>query len=292
MPPAAVSPELVHPIIVAWLAVLGAVFGSFFNVVIHRLPAGESLSSPVSHCPMCKKPIRWYDNVPVISWIVLRGRCRDCRGPISVRYPLVEAAGAVLFGVLGWRELLCGGSNLPRRVIESADGNWLAAPSTWQLGAVYAYHLLLLCTLLCAALIEFDGKRLPLRLFAPAWIVGLLAPMAFPFLLPVPTWPGHHGTLAALTGGVLGWAAGTILGLAVWRLRPNQRQIGTILAPGCVGLTLGWQAAVVLGLVMGALELAMILPGRAAPKLRRIPPITWLAPATFAWIIAWAPLVR
>jgi len=292
MPPTAFSPELVNPVVVAWLAVLGAVFGSFFNVVIHRLPAGESLTSPPSHCPMCKKPIRWYDNVPVISWIVLRGRCRDCRGPISLRYPLVEAVGAALFAVLGWRELLSGGSNLPRRVIESADANWLAAGSAWQLGAVYAYHLLLLCTLLCAVLIEFDGKRVPLRLFAPAWIVGSLGPMAFPFLHPVPGWPGLHGTLAALADGVLGWAAGTILGLAVWRLRPNQRKIGAILAPGCVGLMLGWQAAVVLGLVMGILELAMILPGRAAPKLRHIPPTAWLAPATFAWIIAWAQLVR
>jgi leader peptidase (prepilin peptidase)/N-methyltransferase len=75
--------------------------GSFLNVVIWRLPRGESLLHPGSHCPACDRPVRWYDNVPVLGWLWLRGCCRDCRAPISARYPLVEAATALLFAACG-----------------------------------------------------------------------------------------------------------------------------------------------------------------------------------------------
>ena len=81
---------------VALGAVLGAILGSFLNVVGHRLPRGESIVHPGSKCPGCGTPVKPYDNVPVLSWLLLRGRCRACRAPISIRYPLVEAATAVL----------------------------------------------------------------------------------------------------------------------------------------------------------------------------------------------------
>jgi len=74
--------------------------GSFLNVVIHRLPRGESLVSPSSRCPHCGTPVKPYDNVPVVSWLVLRGRCRHCGGPISARYPLVELATALAFAAV------------------------------------------------------------------------------------------------------------------------------------------------------------------------------------------------
>ena len=77
-------------------AVVGAVFGSFLNVVAYRLPRGESLARPRSRCPQCETPIRPYDNVPVLSWLALRGRCRSCKGAIPVRYPLVEAVTGLL----------------------------------------------------------------------------------------------------------------------------------------------------------------------------------------------------
>jgi leader peptidase (prepilin peptidase)/N-methyltransferase len=77
-------------------AVVGAIFGSFLNVVAYRLPRGESLSRPRSRCPQCQTPIKPYDNVPVLSWLALRGRCRTCRAPISARYPLVEAMTGLL----------------------------------------------------------------------------------------------------------------------------------------------------------------------------------------------------
>jgi leader peptidase (prepilin peptidase)/N-methyltransferase len=86
-------PPALAPVVVAWVAVLGAVVGSFLNVVIARVPQGESIAWPGSRCPRCLAPIRWYDNLPIVSWLVLRGRCRACRAPISARYPLVEALG-------------------------------------------------------------------------------------------------------------------------------------------------------------------------------------------------------
>ena len=85
---------------IAVAAVFGAVLGSFLNVVIHRVPLGESLVAPGSHCPSCGTPLAPYDNVPLLSWLVLRGRCRHCDAPISPRYPLFELATAVAFAAV------------------------------------------------------------------------------------------------------------------------------------------------------------------------------------------------
>jgi leader peptidase (prepilin peptidase)/N-methyltransferase len=85
---------------VVLIGVLGAAIGSFLNVVIHRLPKGESLAWPGSRCPACHTPLRARDNVPILSWLLLRGRCRSCDKPISVRYPLVELLTAVVFAAI------------------------------------------------------------------------------------------------------------------------------------------------------------------------------------------------
>ena len=90
------------PVLVAvgylWFIVFGGCVGSFLNVVVYRLPLRKSLNHPPSHCPACGHLIRWYDNVPVFGWIKLRGKCRDCQSPISIRYPCVEGFCAALFG--------------------------------------------------------------------------------------------------------------------------------------------------------------------------------------------------
>ena len=121
---------------------LGLAFGSFANVVIWRFPRGESLSSPPSHCPVCDTPIRWYDNVPVVSWLALRGRCRSCATRISPRYPTVELLGGVL---------------------------WLAAALEFGVSARAVAAAVFFYLLLILAFIDLDTMRLPNA------IVGLLA---------------------------------------------------------------------------------------------------------------------
>ena len=81
----------------------GLLIGSFLNVVIHRLPQGASIAFPPSHCPACETPIKPWDNVPVLSYLWLRGRCRHCAIRISPRYPLVELATGLVFGAIAWR---------------------------------------------------------------------------------------------------------------------------------------------------------------------------------------------
>ncbi len=104
------------PLFVVWLALLGLAVGSFLNVVIARVPAGESIVRPRSKCPKCGYQLAWYDNIPVVSWLLLRGKCRSCRTPISARYPLVELLTAVLFLLayqrFGWTYELVGGLTL------------------------------------------------------------------------------------------------------------------------------------------------------------------------------------
>jgi leader peptidase (prepilin peptidase) / N-methyltransferase len=122
--------------------VLGVLIGSFLNVVVHRVPRGESVVSPPSACPGCGGPIRARHNVPVLGWLVLRGRCYDCGSPISVRYPLVEAGTGALFGLAGWR---------------FADD--LVALSAYLVFAAVAVAL---------ALIDLDVRRLPNVIVGPA----------------------------------------------------------------------------------------------------------------------------
>lgn len=81
--------------------IIGACIGSFLNVCIYRIPRGESIVLPASRCPHCKTPIRWYDNIPILSWFILKGKCRVCKNPINIRYPIIELLTAVLF-VITW----------------------------------------------------------------------------------------------------------------------------------------------------------------------------------------------
>src|SRR6185503_12772886 len=87
---------------VAVAAAFGAVIGSFLNVCIYRLPLRKSIVWPSSACPHCARELAWYENIPVLSYLTLRGRCRTCRAPISMQYPLVEAATAIIFGLAWW----------------------------------------------------------------------------------------------------------------------------------------------------------------------------------------------
>lgn len=133
--------------IVAVAALAGLIVGSFLNVIAHRIPAGISVVRPPSRCPGCGSGIRARDNVPVISWIVLRGKCRDCSAPISARYPLVEATTAALFAATA-------------AVIGAA---WTLPGYLW-FGALT----------LVLSVVDIDHKRLPNRILYPGTVVGVL----------------------------------------------------------------------------------------------------------------------
>jgi leader peptidase (prepilin peptidase)/N-methyltransferase len=273
-------------LILAWLAALGACIGSFLNVVVYRVPAGMSLLRPGSHCPACKHPIRWHDNVPVLGWLWLGGRCRDCRVRISVRYPVVEVTTAALFAWLGWAEGLSWAANLPPRAVPAPGG--LACPSLGfgQVAGLLVYHLVLLTTLLAAALIDWDRKSVPLRIALPALVVGLAAPIFWPYLHPVPASAGLGDSLAGLIDGLAGMAVGLAWGMIAEFTLSSRRDRGAVAAWTCMGVYLGWQAAAALGFVAFAAGVVV-----AGARARRPAWLAGLALATPLWLVLWAHLV-
>jgi leader peptidase (prepilin peptidase)/N-methyltransferase len=273
-------------IIVAWLTLIGAAIGSFLNVVVYRLPLGISLINPPSHCPKCKHLIRWYDNVPVVGWIMRRGRCRDCGCAISIRYPLIEAITALIFGLLAAYEYLPEGTNLPRRLIGSLIGL-----SQQQAFGICLFHALLLCTLLSTALIEIDGQRPPVKLFLPVLLVGFAAPLAWPMLRPMPAISGVPDGLAGAADGLIGAGAGAAIGALVWLLSRGAKPIGLLLATTSVGMVLGWQSVVVLAAIAIAIYVANWILRRVLPKLWQIPATVWLLALTLFWILLWVRFV-
>ncbi len=151
-----------------WVFVVGSAIGSFLNVVVYRLPRGLSLSQPPSHCPRCGRAIRWYHNLPVAGWLVLGGKCHDCRAAISPRYPLVELTVGLMFVALGWLDVY-------GPVIEADSGGATAGDSGLAIALIeFAGHAWIGSTLLAATLIRWDGSRVPLGLILQAIAISVL----------------------------------------------------------------------------------------------------------------------
>ncbi len=140
---------------------LGASIGSFLNVVVYRLPLDLSLVKPDSHCPVCKKPIVWYDNIPVFAWFLLRGRCRKCHTPFSFRYSFIELLTALLFAGLYWLYFMEG---VREEMPVFTNGGW----------TIYIGHLVLVSCLLASSLIDAEHWIIPLSLSYTATIAGLI----------------------------------------------------------------------------------------------------------------------
>lgn len=285
------SSPAVEIAIAVWLFGMGAAVGSFLNVVVYRLPAGMSLVRPGSHCPACKRPIRWYDNVPIVGYLVLGGRCRDCGAAISWRYPTVEAVTALVFLGLGAVEFLDGGRNLPLRPVVVDDGVIFPPRGFGQLGGILAYHLLLICTLLGGALIEWEHGAVPRRLWAPGFGVGAVAPLVWPDLRPVPLWPQLAGWQAGLADGAAGMAVGLLLGLLLRPVVRRDHRLGLTGALGCIGLYLGWQAVAAVAVVAMAFHGVAACVARRWEWARGIPPAVWTLPATLGWLLLWKAAV-
>jgi leader peptidase (prepilin peptidase)/N-methyltransferase len=226
------------------LGLVGLVVGSFLNVCIGRLPAGESVVTPRSRCPFCRKPIAWYDNIPVVSYLVLGGRCRHCKARIPLRYPLIEMATGALFVLQG----LAWGGDLP------------------LLGA----RLVFTAMLIVLFGTDFETQRLPNVITIPGIVIGI----AFSVFLP-------PGLLESVLGAAIG--AG-VLGLIRWLWKRftgvEGMGLGDVKMIAMIGAFLGWrQVWVVLflsslvGAVIGIL--LMIAGGRSMQS--RLPFGTFLA---------------
>ena len=205
-----------HPLLVIYVAALGLIVGSYLNVVIHRLPRRESTVLPRSRCPFCGSLIRAWDNLPVVSWVLLRGRCRDCHSPIAVRYPMVEAATSGLF-------LLC----LYRFGVTPGAG----------------VAVLFCCLMVVLWGIDLDHLILPDRITLPGVVLGLA-------LQPWITWVSFK---EAVVGVVLG--AGLLLAAnGLWYLwrRVEAMGLGDVKMLAMVGAFLGWKGVLV-SLFVGAL---------------------------------------
>jgi len=297
-----------HLLVGAWVFCFGATVGSFLNVVVYRLPAGKSLVRPGSRCPKCDRPIRPIHNVPILGWLILRGRCRDCGLPISPRYPLVEGAVAMLFLLLAIAELFMQGGNLPAR--ETAGTIWWG--SLWardfQFAGVYLLHAVLLCTLIGSALIHYDGHRLPASLILPQLIAAVVAPLWWPSLRPVPVASAAVAAepewSLALAEGFAGLALGVLLGALNWpgrrfhpdsRLPPSASPSPTtarerILPLMLIGVSLGWQAVAAIAVIASAAQMITAGVAYAPARPRRLYTL-WLVIATLAWIVFWKPAV-
>jgi len=236
-------------LIVLLAGLLGLVVGSFLNVVVHRVPKGASVVRPRSACPACGAPVRSRDNVPVVSWLLLRGRCRDCSARISVRYPLVELGTGVLLALTTWQLL----------------GRGLVA-------AIPAYLYLAAVSVALAA-IDLDTRRLPDVIVLPSYLVlGVLLALASAV---TGEW---SSLLRALAGGGALWLAYFLAAVA----KPGGMGFGDVKLAGVIGLTLGWLgwgtlavgafAAFLLG---GLFAVVLLVAGRAG-RASAIPFGPWM----------------
>jgi leader peptidase (prepilin peptidase)/N-methyltransferase len=223
------------------LGLLGLVIGSFLNVVIHRVPEGMSLVRPASACPSCGHAVRPYDNVPVLSWLLLRGHCRDCDAPISARYPAVELATAALFVLVG---LQFGG-----------DG-YLPAALALVAGGVALF------------MIDLDRQRLP---FVITGVVAALVACGLAVDVLVGSGTFRVGVLASM-GVWLGVYGG------VWLLTGGRGMgLGDVALAPVLGLALGWLGwgpslvGLLGGFVVGAVVGVALMLGRRAGRRSRVP---------------------
>ncbi|HOO77737.1 MAG TPA: prepilin peptidase [bacterium] len=233
-------------IVIALIVLLaGLAAGSFLNVCIHRIPAGESVVAPRSHCPACSAKIAWFDNIPMLSYLILKGRCRSCGEPIPLRYPLVEVATAGLFA---WSYLYLLFHGVPLRYLP------LVLPFYWWFAA----------SLLALSVIDIGHQIIPDRITLPLGLVGLGFVLFLAWLgsEPLPDVILRSLLGAAAGGGVL-WLLGT-LGKAL--LRKEAMGMGDVKLMAAAGIWLGWEMAlfsIFLGAVAAAVAgLVLIALGR------------------------------
>jgi len=265
------GPVALEVLAAVYFFVLGATVGSFLNVVAYRLPLGVGLLRPGSFCPWCRTPIRARDNLPVLGWLLLRGRCRQCHARISPRYPLVELILGLAFLGLAYAELISGGANLPVPPPNLRAGAiWTIWTPSWSLIGLYLYHCVLVSVLAALVLMKVDGQSTPLSLVVFGLVVGFVPPIIWPKLHSVAqagadylsnagaAWIGRVGE-----GGVdlgVGWLLGSLFELGRPAHARGQRRFeGATLALVLASVYLGWQAALSVALMAAAMRLLMVV---------------------------------
>lgn len=247
-----------------FIFVLGSAIGSFLNVVIHRVPNEESIVFPNSACPKCGNSIKAYDNIPIFSWLLLRGKCRNCKEPISARYPMVEMLTAVLFVVV-----------------------------YWQIGFSAFLPVALVFTAVMIALIFIDAEHmiLPNVITYPLFISALLVRLLFPTFVstnyfkdlahfPLVSIHGYPLWVPSMIGALLGAIAG---GGSLWLIGEIWKRLRGVEAMGLgdvkmmlgVGALVGWRLsllAIFIGAFAGALTgIVLIVAGRSKDAQGQIP---------------------
>jgi leader peptidase (prepilin peptidase)/N-methyltransferase len=216
------------PYVAAGLVTLiGLMVGSFLNVCIHRLPLRESLAWPASRCPVCRTPLKTYDNIPVLSYLMLRGRCRACGAPISLQYPIVEIITAMVF---------------------------LSAYLLFEPPVLYQ-RLLFACAMIVLFVIDLEHRILPDVITLPGIVIGFLCSVFMP-----PGW------VDSLIGLVLGGGVLWLMGEAYFRLRQEEGMgFGDVKMLAMIGAFLGWKL-MLLTLVLSSFLGSLIGLGMIALK--------------------------
>ena len=220
-------------LLITWFGAVGAVVGSFLNVVIYRLPRGESIVSPPSHCPKCSHKIRFYDNLPIFGWFLLGGKCRDCKMPISFRYPLIETIACIIVTTFACL-MMANDRPMESIAVNIVNILWLSV-----------LHLFLLTI----GMIDFDRqtlKPLGLSLFlAPILILGVFFQFNFNYFEPL------VGILVSLT----------VAFLATIIIRVNDRTLW-LFAAFALGGFLGWKMSLVILLATTVCDAAIVFVTR------------------------------
>ncbi len=263
-------------ITVAIPGVLGLLIGSFLNVVIYRVPLGRSVVSPASACPGCSMPIQARDNIPVLSWLLLRGRCRNCKSGISWRSPAVELGTGVLF-------LLAAMLTVPA-ILGASSAAQLASAILVTIAFLY-----LAAVTIALALIDIDVHRLPDRIVLPSYIVGVVLLGAASVL----SGDGDRALRAGIAMVVLA-AAYFLMAIAY----PGGMGLGDVKLAGLIGLYLGftgWGAlavgALAAFLLAGVFAGVLIATGKATRK-SGIPFGPWMLAGAWIGLAAGQPIAN
>lgn len=223
-------------ILYLFIFILGSLIGSFLNVCIYRLPRNQSIVLPSSKCPSCNNPIQPYDNIPILSYLLLGGKCRNCRATIGFRYPLVEFLNASLYVFIVWR---------------------------FGIGVHTLFYFLFCSALIAITFIDLDFQIIPDRITLPGIPIGLIAGS---FLMPDPF---LRYTLLGFKSSAIGFLAGGGLFYAIAVLSRGGMGGGDIKLMAMVGSLLGWKAVLsttffgsLTGAVVGVFMMVMKGKGR------------------------------